>query len=197
MLYIASINVQMRLETRRPIVLRLKYSSCIANLLIIVWILSSSSTGVPIIVFSSFCSMQLCQITACSVLSTIDKHAVTHNSQFLSCAAYVGLPSFPGHTRAAAQQEGFGAMMSFTVRGGEAAAKALCVSLRLITHATSLGGVESLLERRAQYPSDASRGSPANLLRMSVGLEHIEDIWADLAQALEASQEHAASGSDA
>lgn len=76
-------------------------------------------------------------------------------------------------------------MLSFTVRGGEAAAKAVCSALKLITHATSLGGVESLLERRAQYATDASRGSPPNLLRLSVGLEHVEDIWADLGQALE------------
>lgn len=75
-------------------------------------------------------------------------------------------------------------MLSFTVRGGEAAAKQLCESLQLITHATSLGGVESLIERRAQYPSDAARGTPPNLLRLSVELEHVEDIWDDLLQAL-------------
>lgn len=108
--------------------------------------------------------------------------AVNH---VMACSA--GLPSFPGHKRAAAQQDGFGAMLSFTVRGGEEAAKALALALRLITHATSLGGVESLLERRSN-PVDTARGSPLNLLRLSVGLEHVEDIWDDLAQALEASQ---------
>ena len=106
--------------------------------------------------------------------------------------AFVGLLSFPGHRRAAAQQEGFGAMMSFTVHGGKAAAEALCASLRLISHASSLGGVESLIERRAQYLTDASRGTPPNPLRFSVGFEYAEDIWTDLAQALEASQKHAA-----
>jgi len=53
----------------------------------------------------------------------------------------------------------------------------------------SLGGVESLVERRAQYAEDAKRGSPPNLLRLSVGLEHVEDIWADIVQALNLSQE--------
>lgn len=114
-----------------------------------------------------------------------------------TCFVCAGLPSFPGHKRAATQQDGFGAIMSFTVRGGEATAKALCASLHLITHATSVGGVESLLERRAHYHSDASRGTPPNLLRLSVGLEYIEDIWADLTQALMACLEHASSESAA
>lgn len=107
------------------------------------------------------------------------------NTDLIFCS---GLTSFPGHETAKAQQDGFGAMMSFTIRGGESAAKAVCAALQLITHATSLGGVESLLERRAQYPMDARRGSPNNLLRLSVGLEFVEDLWADLAQALDKSQ---------
>ena len=82
-------------------------------------------------------------------------------------------------------------MLSFTVCGGAAGAAALCDTMRLITHATSLGGVESLLERRAMYEIDAARGSPPNLLRMSVGIEHVEDIWADLESALAAAQQHA------
>ena len=56
--------------------------------------------------------------------------------------------------------------------------------MRLITHATSLGGVESLIERRGRYPGELAQGTPAELLRLSVGLEHVEDLWADLAQAL-------------
>ena len=52
------------------------------------------------------------------------------------------------------------------------------------THATSLGGVESLIERRARYDIDAGFGTPPNLLRLSVGIEHVEDLWADLEQAL-------------
>ncbi|KAK9808018.1 hypothetical protein WJX73_004883 [Symbiochloris irregularis] len=76
---------------------------------------------------------------------------------------YPGLPSHTGHKRAAKNQQGFGAMMSFLVRGGEAASAALCNSVHLITNATSLGGCETLMERRAQYPVDAARGTPPNL----------------------------------
>jgi cystathionine gamma-synthase len=55
--------------------------------------------------------------------------------------------------------------------------------VRLISHATSLGGVETLIERRAMHAVDAARATPPNLLRLSVGIEHVEDLWADLAQA--------------
>jgi cystathionine gamma-synthase len=60
----------------------------------------------------------------------------------------------------------------------------LCTSVRLITHATSLGGVESLVERRGSYPGEIAQGTPAELVRLSVGIEHVEDLWADLEQAL-------------
>ena len=57
-----------------------------------------------------------------------------------------------------------------------------CASaVELITHATSLGGVESLIERRARYETDAAHGTPPSLLRLSVGIEHVDDLWADLA----------------
>ena len=105
---------------------------------------------------------------------------------------YAGLPSHPGHKQAQKQQDGFGSMLSFCVHGGEPAAAALCTSLKLITHASSLGGVESLLERRAMYSTDAERGCPPDLLRISVGIEHVEDIWADLQCGLQAAQVHAA-----
>ncbi len=65
-----------------------------------------------------------------------------------------------------------------------AEADRLCERVRLITHATSLGGVESLIERRGRYPGEAAQGTPAELVRLSVGIEHVEDLWADLAQAL-------------
>ena len=80
---------------------------------------------------------------------------------------------------------GSGAMISFEVAGGAAAADAVCGAVRLITHATSLGGVESLIERRAMHAGDAAFGTPAGLLRFSVGIEHVEDLWADLVQALD------------
>jgi cystathionine gamma-synthase len=70
------------------------------------------------------------------------------------------------------------------VAGDADDAERVCESLRLITHATSLGGVESLIERRARHAIDASYGTPPTLLRLSVGIEHVEDLWADLQQAL-------------
>ena len=97
---------------------------------------------------------------------------------------YPGLPDDPGHAVAARQQDGFGAMLSFDVRGGVAAADRICAAVELITPATSLGGVESLIERRGRYPIDAANGTPDNLIRLSVGIEHVEDLWADLSQAL-------------
>lgn len=98
---------------------------------------------------------------------------------------YLGLPDDPFHDRAAAQMEGFGAVLTFRV-GDAATAERVCENVQLIAHATSLGGVESLIERRARYASDAQHGVPEDLIRLSVGIEHIEDLWADLAQALEA-----------
>jgi cystathionine gamma-synthase len=78
----------------------------------------------------------------------------------------------------------FGGMLSFEVSGGRPAALALAARLRLITRATSLGGAESLIEHRASVEGAHTR-APEGLLRMSVGLEHPDDIVADLAQALE------------
>lgn len=98
---------------------------------------------------------------------------------------YPGLPDDPGHAIAARDFAGFGAMIGFEVSGGADAAERLCGALRLITHGTSLGGVESLIERRARHEVDAQFGTPANLLRLSVGIEHVEDLWDDLAQALQ------------
>ena len=95
---------------------------------------------------------------------------------------YPGLPDDPGHQRAAAQMTGFGAMLSFEVRGGAEAAEAVAQSVGIITHATSLGGVESTMERRAKYAN--SEHVPPGLLRLSVGVEHVEDLWADLDRAL-------------
>jgi cystathionine gamma-synthase len=95
---------------------------------------------------------------------------------------YPGLPTDPGHERAAAQMSGFGAMLSFEVAGGAAAADAVCATLRVIHAATSLGGVESTIERRAKLPGQEH--VPPSLLRLSVGCEHVEDLWSDLDTAL-------------
>lgn len=101
---------------------------------------------------------------------------------------YPGLPSDPGHQRASAQMVGFGSIVCFQVPGGEAAATEVVDRLALWTPATSLGGVESLVERRRRH-SNEPRTVPENLLRLSVGIENVEDLWADLSQALGAVQD--------
>jgi cystathionine gamma-synthase len=94
-----------------------------------------------------------------------------------------GLESHPQHALARRQMSGFGAMLSFCVRGGEAAAKHVAGRVKLFTRATSLGGVESLIEHRASVEGPESP-TPKNLLRISTGLEHPDDLIADLEQAL-------------
>ena len=79
---------------------------------------------------------------------------------------------------------GFGTMLSVLVRGGATAAERVCGGVELVVPATSLGGVETLVERRAQYHWDAVAGVPDNLIRISVGLEHVDDLWRDLDHAL-------------
>jgi cystathionine gamma-synthase len=96
---------------------------------------------------------------------------------------YPGLESDPGHAIAARQMRDFGGMLSFRVRGGRDAALRVAGALRLIHNATSLAGCESLIEHRASVEGPKPV-SPANLLRLSVGLEHVEDLIADLEQAL-------------
>ncbi len=96
---------------------------------------------------------------------------------------FPGLPSHPGHAIAAKQMKDFGGMMSFQVRGGKDDALAVAAKLRIITRATSLGGPDSLVEHRASIEPPDTR-TPQNLLRLSVGLEHPEDLIEDLGQAL-------------
>lgn len=98
---------------------------------------------------------------------------------------YPGLETHPGHALAARQMRAFGGVLSFTLRGGEAAALAVAARVRLFTRATSLGGVESLIEHRASMEGPETR-TPLNLLRVSAGVEHAEDLIADLEQALAA-----------
>jgi cystathionine gamma-synthase len=97
---------------------------------------------------------------------------------------YAGLPAHPGHKIAARQMSDFGGMMSFRVRGGREEALRVAGRTRVFVRATSLGGTESLIEHRASSEGPTSR-TPQNLLRLSVGLEHKDDLIADLAQALE------------
>lgn len=96
---------------------------------------------------------------------------------------YPGLQSHPQYEIAKAQMTGFGAVLSFLLKGGEAEAKRVVNSLKLFTQATSLGGVESLIEHRASVEGPDTQ-TPFNLLRVSVGLEHIDDLIADLEQAI-------------
>jgi cystathionine gamma-synthase len=101
---------------------------------------------------------------------------------------YPGLPSHPGHEVAAKQMRDFGGMVSFRVRGGEAAAVAACGRTRLFTLGESLGGVESLVEHPGRMTHASAAGSPLevpdDLIRLSVGIETGADLVEDLRQAL-------------
>lgn len=103
----------------------------------------------------------------------------------VECVHYPGLPSHPGHAVAAKQMRDFGGMLSVQLRGGRKAALAMAGRLKLFTNATSLGVCESLVEHRASVEG-SNPTSPQNLLRISVGLEHPDDLVADLEQALSA-----------
>jgi cystathionine gamma-synthase len=96
---------------------------------------------------------------------------------------YPGLKDHPGHEVAVRQMNGYGGMLSFEVRGGIAAADAMTKALEVVVDATSLGGVETTIDRRSKYAGE--RGVPEALLRLSVGCEHVEDLWADLRGALD------------
>ncbi len=98
---------------------------------------------------------------------------------------YPGLAEHPGHAIAARQMSAFGGMLSFQVHGGRAEAMAVAARCRLFIRATSLGGAHSLVEHRASVEGPDSK-TPQNLIRLSIGLEHVDDLTADLQQALEA-----------
>jgi cystathionine gamma-synthase len=96
---------------------------------------------------------------------------------------YPGLPGHPGHQVAARQMSMFGGMLSFQVKGSREAALGVAAQCKLFIRATSLGGAHSLIEHRASIEGPATR-TPWNLLRLSIGLEHADDLIADLDQAL-------------
>ncbi len=96
---------------------------------------------------------------------------------------YPGLPAHPGHQVAARQMSMFGGMLSFQVKGGREAALGVAAQCKLFIRATSLGGAHSLIEHRASVEGPATR-TPQNLLRVSIGLEHADDLIADLDEAL-------------
>jgi cystathionine gamma-synthase len=106
----------------------------------------------------------------------------------VSAVLYPGLPDHPGHDIAARQMSGFGGMVSFRLAGGEEAALEVCERAQLFTLAESLGGVESLIEHPGRMTHASAAGSPlevpADLVRLSVGIEDVDDLLADLDQAL-------------
>jgi len=97
---------------------------------------------------------------------------------------YPGLPSHPQHALAKRQMpDGFSGMISIQIKGDEANARRVASNLNLFQQATSLGGVESLVEHRRSIEGPDSK-TPGNLLRLSIGLEHVDDLWEDLSQGL-------------
>ncbi|MGH8890117.1 MAG: PLP-dependent transferase, partial [Acidothermaceae bacterium] len=123
----------------------------------------------------------------CSNAERTAEYLVAHPR--VTSVRYPGLPSHNGHEIAAKQMRAFGGMLSFQVDGGEAAALEVCNRARLFTLAESLGGVESLLEHPARMTHVSVAGSalevPSDLIRLSIGIEHVDDLLADLAQALQ------------
>ncbi len=115
--------------------------------------------------------------------ATLAARLVEHPS--IQRVRHPSLPQDPGHLRARAQMRGFGSIVSVQVRGGAADAERVVAATRLWVHATSLGGVESTLERRRRHRGEPA-AVPENLLRLSVGIEDVDDLWHDLAQALDA-----------
>ncbi len=120
--------------------------------------------------------LERAQRTAMSLARRLEAHPQVTRTR------YPGLVSHPTHDTAQRVLRGFGTIISFEVRGGVEAADAACSRVRLIRHATSLGAVESTIERRAKIPGQEHL--PASLLRLSVGIEDSDDLWADLDQAL-------------
>lgn len=106
----------------------------------------------------------------------------------VSAVLYPGLPGHPGHDVAARQMSGFGGMVSVRMRGGRQAARKLCANTRVFILAESLGGVESLIEHPSAMTHASTAGSqlevPDDLVRLSVGIEDVDDLLADLDRAL-------------
>lgn len=120
--------------------------------------------------------LQRAQQTAMTLSERLSTHhLVTH-------VRYPGLPSHPTHAVAQRVLKGFGTIISFDLRGGAEFAEAVCQNVRLIRHATSLGAVESTIERRAAIPGQEHL--PPSLLRLSVGIEDADDLWSDLDAAM-------------
>ncbi len=119
----------------------------------------------------------------CAAAQTLAEFLAAHPR--VTAVHYPGLPGHAGHAVARAQMTSFGAMLAFQVDGAQPEAMAVAARARLFTRATSLGGTESLIEHRASVEAPPTR-TPANLLRVSVGLEHPDDLLDDLSHALAA-----------
>ncbi|HZI64251.1 MAG TPA: PLP-dependent transferase [Thermoanaerobaculia bacterium] len=123
------------------------------------------------------CRVEAQSRSALAVARALESHPA------IAAVHYPGLEGHPNHEVARRQMSAFGAMMSLRIQDGEAAAKRAVGRLRLFTRATSLGGVESLVEHRRT--SEGAHGTaPPELIRLSIGLEHPDDLIADLEQAL-------------
>jgi cystathionine gamma-synthase len=120
--------------------------------------------------------LQRAQQTAMLLAERLEKHPL------VSCVRYPGLPSHLTHAIARRVLRGFGTIISFDLRGGAEFADGACHNIRLIRHATSLGAVESTMERRAAIPGQMHL--PPSLLRLSVGIEDADDLWDDLDAAI-------------
>ncbi|HJQ02887.1 MAG TPA: PLP-dependent aspartate aminotransferase family protein [Jatrophihabitans sp.] len=118
---------------------------------------------------------------ACANAAVLAERLAEHPA--VRAVHHLGRADHPQAERVARLLANHGGLLSFEL-DSVARADRLCERLQLITHATSLGGVESLIERRGSYPGEAAQGTPAALVRLSTGIEHVEDLWADLAGAL-------------
>ena len=120
--------------------------------------------------------LQRAQQTALMLAERLEMH------RLVTRVRYPGLPSHSTHAIARRVLKGFGTIISFDVLGGAEVADAVCRSVRLIRHATSLGAVETTMERRAAIPGQEHL--PPSLLRLSVGIEDADDLWSDLDSAI-------------
>jgi cystathionine gamma-synthase len=118
------------------------------------------------------------QLSALELAGRLQSHPA------VTVVRYPGLPDDPGHEIASRQMKGFGSIIAFDTIGTADDAEAFCDRVRLVTHATSLGGVETLVERRRRWPEERP-DVPETLIRLSVGIEDVDDLWHDLSQALD------------
>ncbi|MBL8131069.1 MAG: PLP-dependent transferase [Anaerolineae bacterium] len=122
--------------------------------------------------------LQRAQQTALALAERLEQHPL------VARVRYPGLPSHPTHATARRVLRGFGTIISFDLRGGAEFADAVCGNVQLIRHATSLGAVESTMERRAAIPGQGHL--PPSLIRLSVVIEDADDLWNELDSAIRA-----------